>query len=554
MLKTLSIKNVALIKELSIDFSKGFNVLIGETGAGKSIIFDSLNFVLGAKPDKSLIRSGEKEMRVDVIFSNSSELVSEFLDELGVEEHEEILISRTLNVEGKSTVRLNGMPMTLALIKKLGEMLVDSYSQHESVVLLKSKNHLQMLDKFGGEEISSLKNEVASLYAELSEYKKKLAELGGDSFERERTKSLLEYQIDEIEKAQLQLGEDEEIKERLHFISSAEKIFEGVNSVLALLKESSSSALSQLQESESVLGALSSFSNIEECKERLSSSRYEIDDVAESLRDIANSLSFDEREFDRLDRRYDLIKLLTKKYGGSVEKCLEFYDEAKTRYDQLCDADGLITKFEKESQDVLARLEKKAQELSSKRKSVALNVEKKIVKELSELGMKSTVFKVNFESKEISSNGMDEVEFVFSANKGQEIKSLSKTASGGEMSRFMLALKNIFTEIGSARTLIFDEIDSGISGETGNIVGSKINALTSFAQVICITHLPQVAVYGDSFIFVSKKEDEKSTFTTIKNLDSAETIYQIARMIGGDDVSEVALSHAKEMRLKAGKE
>ena len=554
MLKTLSIKNVALIKELSIDFSKGFNVLIGETGAGKSIIFDSLNFVLGAKPDKSLIRSGEKEMRVDVIFSNSSELVSEFLDELGLEEHEEILISRTLNVEGKSTVRLNGMPMTLALIKKLGEMLVDSYSQHESVVLLKSKNHLQMLDKFGGEEISSLKNEVASLYAELSEYKKKLAELGGDSFERERTKSLLEYQIDEIEKAQLQLGEDEEIKERLHFISSAEKIFEGVNSVLALLKESSSSALSQLQESESVLGALSSFSNIEECKERLSSSRYEIDDVAESLRDIANSLSFDEREFDRLDRRYDLIKLLTKKYGGSVEKCLEFYDEAKTRYDQLCDADGLITKFEKESQDVLARLEKKAQELSSKRKSVALNVEKKIVKELSELGMKSTVFKVNFESKEISSNGMDEVEFVFSANKGQEIKSLSKTASGGEMSRFMLALKNIFTEIGSARTLIFDEIDSGISGETGNIVGSKINALTSFAQVICITHLPQVAVYGDSFIFVSKKEDEKSTFTTIKNLDSAETIYQIARMIGGDDVSEVALSHAKEMRLKAGKE
>ncbi len=493
-------------------------------------------------------------MRVDALFSNSSLFVNEFLQEIGVEECEEILISRQLSVDGKGSLRVNGLPMTVVLVKKLGALLVDSYSQHESTALLNSKNHLYMLDKFGGEEIAQLKSRVAEEVSNLNELKRKLAELGGDRFERERTKSLLEYQIEEIEKADLQVGEDEEIKERLHFISNAEKIYEGLNLALQLLKDSSSSALSSLQESESVLGALTSFSSeIDSCKDRLSSARYELDDIVDTLKGVQENLSFDEREFDRLDRRYDLIKLLTKKYGGSVEKCLEFYNDSKARFDQLCDADGLIEKYEAEIKNISEKLNKIATELSTKRKEVAGKIEDKIVSELRELGMKSTIFKVNFAVKEISSSGIDDVEFVFSANKGQEVKSLSKTASGGEMSRFMLALKNIFAEIGSARTLIFDEIDSGISGETGNIVGSKIGALTSFAQVICITHLPQVACYGDCFHFVSKKEDEKSTYTQVKTLDESEIVYQIARMTGGDNVSELALSHAREMRAKIGK-
>lgn len=554
MLKTLTIKNVALIKDLSIDFSEGFNVLIGETGAGKSIIFDSLDFVLGGKADKSLLRSGESVMRVDALFSNTSSAVNEFLQEIGIDECEEILISRQLSVDGKGSLRVNGMPMTVALVKRLGALLVDSYSQHEGTALLNSKNHLYMLDKFGGDEVDELKNLVSAEFSKLNDLKRKLNELGGDKFERERTKALLEYQIEEIENAELQVGEDEEIKERIHLISNAEKIYEGLTSVLQLLKDSSSSTLSSLQESESVLGGLISFSNeIESCKDRLTSARYELDDIVDTLKGVQENLSFDEREFDRLDRRYDLIKLLTKKYGGSVEKCLEFYNDAKAKFDNLCDADGLIEKYESEIKSVGAMLENYAQKLSQLRKNIAGKIEEKIVCELRQLGMKSTIFKVNFADKEISSNGMDDVEFVFSANKGQEVKALSKTASGGEMSRFMLAMKNIFAEIGSARTLIFDEIDSGISGETGNIVGAKINALTSFAQVICITHLPQVACYGDCFHFVSKSEDEKSTFTKVKTLDESEIIYQIARMTGGDEVSDLALSHAKEMRTKIGK-
>ncbi len=553
MLKTLTIKNVALIKDLAIDFSEGFNVLIGETGAGKSIIFDSLDFVLGGKVDKGLIRSGEKEMRVDAIFSNSNSAVSECLDELGFDEHDEILISRQLSVEGKSSLRVNGLPMTVALVKKLGSLLVDSYSQHESVALLQSKNHLQMLDKFGGEEIVLLKESVASKFATLSELKKKLASLGGDSFERERTKSLLEYQIEELEQAELKNGEDEEIKERLNFISNSEKIYEAISSTLTLLEESSSSALSSLQESEGVLASVSNFQEIEECKSRLTSARYEIDDIAQTLKSIQNSLSFDEREFDRLDRRYDLIKLLTKKYGGNVQNCLKFLEDAKTRYDKLCDAENLTQEYEKQLKLAQEDLSKAAQALSAKRHEVAVKIEEKIVEQLKQLGMKSTMFKVNFEQKEISSNGCDEVEFAFSANKGQEIKALSKTASGGEMSRFMLALKNIFAEIGSARTLIFDEIDSGIGGETGNIVGSKIHALTSFAQVICITHLPQVASYGDAFLYVSKKEDNMSTFTQVRELKEDEVVFQLARMSSGDEVTNAALSHAQEMRQRASK-
>lgn len=553
MLKTLTIKNVALIKDLTIDFGKGFNVLIGETGAGKSIIFDSLNFVLGGKADKSLLRSGENEMRVTAIFANSNASVNSFLDELEIDEKEEIMISRTLNLDGKASIRVNGLPMTLALVKKLGTLLVDSYSQHEGVALLQSKNHLSMLDKFGGEEIEQLKNEVASEYEQLNNLKKKLAELGGDAFERERTKSLLEYQIDEIAKAELQVGEDEEIKERLNFISNSEKIFEGLSNCLALLDGSTSSSLSLIEEGEGVLSGLSNFAEIEDCRNRLTSARYEIDDIVETLRGIKDNLSFDEREFDRLDRRFDLLKLLMKKYGGTVEKVLQFYEDAKNKFDQLCDAENLSSKFEKQIEAQKKLFSDLCEKLSAKRKEVAFLIEGKIVSQLRELGMKSTIFKVNFNAKEISENGIDDVEFAFSANKGQEIKSLAKTASGGEMSRFMLALKNIFAEIGSARTLIFDEIDSGISGETGNIVGNKIHALTSFAQVICITHLPQVAAFGDEFLFVSKSEDSTSTFTQIKSLSEEEIDFQIARMIGGDNVSQVALNHAKEMRAKAHK-
>ena len=500
MLQSLSIKNVALIKEIEIDFGKGFNVLVGETGAGKSIIFDSLNFVLGSKADKTLIRYGENLMKVDAIFSFIGQNVKDFLVENDLlEDDGEVMLSRTLFDDMKNVCKINGKSVSLGMLKTVGQMLVDSYSQHESISLLKAKNHLALLDKFGGDEILSIKEKVSESFSKVQAIKKQITDLGGDKFERERTKELLSYQIEELEKAQLQAGEEEELKNKLDMYSSAERINEALSGCEESLEDSSSSVIDQIQQCEAMLSSLSSFENINNCRERLTSARYEIEDISQTLKEIKNELSFDEREFERLDRRYDLIRSLIKKYGGSCEKALEYLAQIKEKVNALEDADFLIEKYEKQLEKEEGELSSLAEQLSIKRKKVALDIENRIVAELRELGMKSTVFKSAFTLAPITANGKDEVEFTFSANKGQDVKSLSKTASGGELSRFMLAIKNIFSQIDKTGTLIFDEIDSGISGETGVIVGQKIKNLTKSSQIICITHLPQVASFGDDF-------------------------------------------------------
>ena len=553
MLQTLSIKNVALISSLSIDFGRHFNVLLGETGAGKSIIFDALNFVLGAKIDKTLLRSGESTMRVDAVFTNLKESTLELLKEFGIEE-DEIVLTRTYSQDGKSSIRINGLPSTQSVLKNVGDILVNSYSQHESVDMLKTKNHLIMLDKYGNEKIKPLKEKLQSEYHTFKDIENKIKSLGGNDFERERTKSLLLYQIKEIEDANLKVGEDEEVKERLKFLSNAEKINQAITICEELLSDNNDSCINSLQQSSSLLSSISGFGNIDECKNRLDSARYEIEDIYQTLVDIKSSAEFDENEYEELDRRNDLIKSLIKKYGGSIEKTLEYLENSKKQFDELENSVALIEKLEMDKSDIETKLNNTAEMLSNVRKTYAQEITKKITCELRELGMKSSSFDVKFNRREsITLEGLDDVEFVFSANKGQELKSLAKTASGGELSRFMLAVKNIFAEIGSAQTLVFDEIDAGISGETGNIVGQKLNNITRYAQVLCITHLPQVASYGDDFFYVSKTEDKTSTLTQIKHLEGDEIIYNLARMIGGDNVSDIALSHAKEMRNLTGK-
>ena len=553
MLQTLFIKNVALISSLTIDFGRGLNILLGETGAGKSIIFDALNFVLGEKADKTLIRSGEDMMRVDAVFSSLNAQASAQLEELGFSD-EEIVLSRTYSLDGKSVIRVNGVPTSQSVLKEIGSILVNSYSQHESVDLLKVKNHLSMLDKFGGNDIKNLKDIVKEEYQALSEIEKKIKSLGGDDFERERTKSLLAYQIKEIEDARLEVGEDKELQERLQFLNNAEKIYQAIYYCEQLLSDSADSCINELQQSSSYLSTVSGFENIDDCKNRLDSARLEIEDIYQTLLDIKGDAEFDEEEYERLDRRHDLIKSLIKKYGGSIEKTLDYLEQAKAQLDELDDSANLIAKLEQDKKELLAKLKKSAENLTETRQKVAQDISIKITKELHELGMKSSLFETKFKKlDEIGYNGQDDVEFVFSANKGQELKSLSKTASGGELSRFMLAVKNIFLSIGSAETLIFDEIDAGISGETGNIVGQKLHKISDFAQVICITHLPQVACYGDDFYYVSKKEDDKSTQTNVKHLEGDEVVSGIARLIAGDNISDIALSHAREMVLLARK-
>lgn len=553
MLQSLTIKNVALISSLTIDFGQGFNVLLGETGAGKSIIFDALNFVLGSKADKTLIRTGEDSMRVDALFTSLSKTAIESLKEFGYDE-DEISLSRTMNVDGKSIIRINGIASTLSVLKTVGQILVDSYSQHESIDLLKSKNHLSMVDKFAGEQIRSLKDKVKLDYEEYHNILSQISSLGGDRFERERTKSMLEYEVKQLEDASLTLNEDLEIKQRRDLLNSSEKILQAINTCLEELAENNQSAINLLQLSSLALSGLTTFDKLYESKQRLDSLRYELEDICDGLVSLKDSIDFDEQELELMDRRYDLIKSLTSKYGGSIEKALEYLDSAKNRLMQLEDSDYLIEKLNEQKDKVYENLLISCEKLSLKRREIAEIIESKITKELKELNMKSSKFKVKFSRlKEPTSNGYDDVEFEFSANLGQDIKALSKTASGGELSRFMLAIKNIFAQIGSAQTLIFDEIDAGISGETGNVVGAKLNNITSFAQVICITHLPQVASYGDNFYYVSKMTRDGNTFTEVKELHGQDIIYNIARIIGGDSVSEIALKHAQEMREKTGK-
>ena len=553
MLQSLTIKNVALISSLTIDFGQGFNVLLGETGAGKSIIFDALNFVLGSKADKTLIRTGEDSMRVDALFTSLSKTAIESLKEFGYDE-DEISLSRTMNVDGKSIIRINGIASTLSVLKIVGQILVDSYSQHESIDLLKSKNHLSMVDKFAGEQIRSLKDKVKLDYEEYHNILSQISSLGGDRFERERTKSMLEYEVKQLEDASLTPNEDVEIKQRRDLLNSSEKILQAINTCLEELAENNQSAINLLQLSSLALSGLTTFDKLYESKQRLDSLRYELEDICDGLVSLKDSIDFDEQELEMMDRRYDLIKSLTSKYGGSIEKALEYLDSAKNRLMQLEDSDYLIEKLNKQKDKVYENLLISCEKLSLKRREIAEIIESKITKELKELNMKSSKFKVKFSRlKEPTSNGYDDVEFEFSANLGQDIKALSKTASGGELSRFMLAIKNIFAQIGSAQTLIFDEIDAGISGETGNVVGAKLNNITSFAQVICITHLPQVASYGDNFYYVSKMTRDGNTFTEVKELHGQDIIYNIARIVGGDSVSEIALKHAQEMREKTGK-
>ena len=551
MLQTLSIKNVALISSLTIDFGKGFNVLLGETGAGKSIIFDALNFVLGAKLDKTLLRSGEETMRVDAVFSEINPHARQLLAEYGYEE-DELVLSRTYSQDGKNTIRINGLPTTLSVLKDVGDILVDSYSQHESIDMLKVKNHIGMLDRFGGDEVQQAKNAVKELYQQKQDIDAKIKDLGGNDEERARTLSILEYQINEIEDAQLRPGEDEEIKDRLKFLSNAEKIFQAISSCEALLSDNPDCAINALQQSSGLLAMFTGFEQLENCRERLDSARYEIEDICQTLTDIKSSTEFDEGELEELDRRYDLIKSLLRKYGGTIEKTLDFYQEAKQRYNELENSAAIIDDLEKQKEKISKQLDIACQNLTALRKKYAEEISFKITTQLRELGMKSSSFDVKFEAlPSPTSNGIDSVEFIFSANKGQEMKSLAKTASGGELSRFMLAVKNIFAGIGSAQTLIFDEIDAGISGETGNIVGQKLSNITKFAQVLCITHLPQVACYGDEFFYVKKSENGDTTTTSVEHLSEDKIISSLARMTGGDLVSEIALSHAREMRDRA---
>lgn len=551
MLQTLKIKNFALIADQTIEFKMGFNVLIGETGAGKSLILDALSFVLGDKANKLNIRHGEQKMSVQAVFDNTS-AIEAFLEDNDIDVEDNLYLSRSLSQEGRCDTRINGNIVPASLLRSLSAIMVDTYAQNENIELLKVKNHISILDSYAGVEIKQLKEQAQEVLATIKQIDADMLKLGGDHSNRERELELLEYQIKDIENANLKPNEDSEIKEKLDKLSNFEKIHENVQnasqnliSIDELLSECERSLSVASKYDDSLLGYLS----------RLSSAKIEIKDICDFLQNYGDD-GFDQSEIDILNKRYDDIKLLKKKYGYSIEDILQYLNKVKEDYDNLLFGEEKLNKLAYKKQQLTVKLYGMCQELTNKRRACAKEIERNVLFELEQLGFKNCKFKVSFkdlpavEDAEFTKNGLDEIEFLFSANAGEELKSLSKTISGGEMSRFMLAIKNVFANIFETTTLVFDEVDTGISGEIGQKVAERLARLSKNYQLICITHLCQVTAMADNYIFVKKEVENNKTFTKVSYLNSKEIIEYIA-VVSGAEPTEVAIRFATELKQKA---
>lgn len=559
MLSYLKVKNVALIDELTIDFNNGFNVLTGETGAGKSIIIDSLNFVLGNKVNKTLIRSGQTFMKVEALFLppyNNS--LQNILKEYNIEYEDEILIARTYFDSGKSDIRLNGYVLTASMLKNITYNLVDILGQHEHQSLLKEKTHLGIIDNFNPKRLENIKAIVLKNYQSYSEIVSKMKSIGSSSENRERMLDLLKYQIEEIEKANIKADEDIELSnERLKMINS-EKIATGLSTAYSELNSSYSSSVDEcLKKSSNALNSIVQYDNsLSQIIERINNARYELQDISETIKQISDNNIFDQVQFEKIDSRLDLIKTLKKKYGNSTDEIFNYLKKSKSEYEQLLDSENLMVKLQTEKQNIGKQLYEASLELSNERKNIAIEFENNVMKQLNELGMKNARFKVCFnkideiENVVFSPNGLDEVHFEFSANLGQPLKPLSEIISGGEMSRFMLGIKNILADIDNINTLVFDEIDTGISGNIGFTIACKMANISKNHQVISVSHLPQIAAMADSNFLITKTNKDNQTYTYVEKLNENDVLKEIARLSGGEKNSEVSLHHASELRQR----
>ena len=549
MLRTLYLKNVALVDEAEIAFSEGLNVLSGETGAGKSVILDSIDFVLGAKADKGMIRSGQSECSVRAEFSCDPELLRPVLEELDLEESDTLLIVRRLNADGRSSLRVNGCPMTAAMLRKLTSRLVDVHGQSEHFFLLKEANQLRLLDQIAGTR--EAREKVGELLKERRALQEKLSSLGGDEGERERRADILRFQIEELENAALKEGEEEELLALRTKYQNAEKILGGLKTVRdALLSDGG--AADAVNTAHRGLLSIVRYGDYDALSERLENALAELEDIGETAESLAEELDIDEREAERVENRLDEIRSLKKKYGGSVEEALSFLARAREEL-------SLLENSAEECEKLRARLENNSvllyaacRKLTELRKAGAEGFTERVVGELRTLNIPSARFEIAFEpySEEdlprVNSDGLDRVRFLFSANAGEPPKELGKIISGGEMSRFMLAVKAQLSSLGSIGTYIFDEIDAGIGGKTARVVAEKFSAIARSTQIIAVSHLAQIAAFADREFLIEKQEAEGRTFSRIRLLGEEERREELVRLLGGDR-SESALRHADEL-------
>jgi len=557
MLEYISIKNAALIEEAEVNFKEGLNILSGETGSGKSMVIDSINFVLGERTSKDFIRKETDLARVEALFTITDGYDKEGFIDAGIEiDDGTILISRTLNKSGKSVSRINGTAVTLGMVRELSASLIDIHGQHEHQSLLNSAKHIMLLDKFCGSELEEKKAELAKLLNEYKAHSKKYSGLIADKEERTKKETELSRNIEEIKKADIKDGEEEKLESKQAVLENAERIAELGNSAIDLIYSGTGNELSaydKISKAGMLLGELGKLdADTSDMAKTAEMAAAIIDDLAREIKKYIGKMDVDAGEIAENEKRLNTIYEIKRKFGPAIKDVFEYLKKAEDEYDKIINSDEIIAELNREKEKLIAKVNNICAEISYLRKEKAKEIEGRVEAELKDLEMKEASFRIMITSKKsVSSNGRDNVEFLISANKGEELKPLAKIASGGEMSRVMLALKTVLSDSDGIDTFIFDEIDTGVSGRTAQKVAEKMSVIGNGHQILCITHLPQIAAIGDSHFKIEKSVRDGRTVTEVTELERNESITEIARLIGGVEITKATMEAAEEMKSLA---
>ena len=546
MLSLLHIENIAVIECADISFDQGFNVLTGETGAGKSIVIDAISAILGERAYRDMIRTGTSKASVRAVFQDVPELP--WFAEQGIEYDSETVIQREIHLDGKNVCRVNGGLVSVSILRKLGIQLINIHGQHDSAALFDEDNHLNFLDAFADNH--QLLTEYQETFAVVSRLRREIDRLSMDEGEKLRRMESLRYQIDEISRAELESGEDESLEARRKVLQNAEKLSDAINEGVECLygSDDSDGAAGLMAQAEKALSKIARYDeSLAALHERVKDLMYQVQDAAEEVMDSRDTFAYSEEELEQIESRLDVIHRLRRKYGANCDAILAYLDRAKKELDEIEFADDHMERLKKKLKKAEKEAVSAADKLRQSRKETAVYLSARILDELRQLDMPKVQFECVFTETELSSNGADAVAFYMSANAGEALKPMSKVASGGELARIMLAMKNVLAEKDSVSTLIFDEVDTGVSGRAAQKVAEKLRSVAASKQVLCVTHLPQIAALANTHLLISKSERDGRTFTSVTPLDLEGRKRELARIIGGTNITEITLKSAEEM-------
>lgn len=552
MLLEISIKNFAIIEEISLTFENGMTVLTGETGAGKSIIIDAMNLMLGARASLDVIRHGANKAEIEGLFSvGENPALTQILEENGIDVTEELIIRRDILQNGRSIGRINGQMVNLTTLRAVGQYLVDIHGQHDQEELMKPNMHIRMLDEFGNEQFADVKKHYQELFESYRQLRKRVVTKQKNEQEHKARIEMLEFQIAEIEAAALKTGEDQVLNQKRDKLLNHKNIADTLTNAYVMLDDEEFSSLSNIRSAMNDLMTLEEFdADYKEMSANVSEAYYILEEVTKHLGDVIDDLDFDAGSLQQIELRLEVIYSITRKYGGSVDDVLEYYDNITKEYNLLTGSDESSDDMEK----ALKRLEKRlivaAEKLSQERHSLAKDLEAEIKQELADLYMEKADFQVQFTKGKFNRDGNEAVEFYISTNPGEGFKPLVKVASGGEISRLMLAIKSAFSRKEDKTSIVFDEVDTGVSGRVAQAIAQKIYKIGSNGQVLAISHLPQVIAIADYQFFIEKRSDENTTVSTVRLLTEEERVEEIAKMLAGSDITEMAREQARELLKK----